>query len=137
MLKIIKDSILLKSIYHLWYLRVVIVMYLSIPLFKLLFKIKNKYIDHIILLGLVLIIKVLPIFITNGTFASIMSIVGFIIYFYLGYYLEKYFNKKLLYIFIPVFFFSYYYTFTKTISTSISMGIPNINHLEYLNILRL
>lgn len=132
MLKIIKDSILLKSIYHLWYLRVVIVMYLSIPLFKLLFKIKNKYIDHIILLGLILIIKVLPIFITNGTFVSIMSVVGFIIYFYLGYYLEKYFDKKLLYIFIPVFFFSYYYTFTKTISTSISMGIPNINHLEYL-----
>ena len=129
----IKDSFLLKTIYHLWYLRVVIFMYLSIPIIRLLLKIKSKYIDHIVLLMLVLIFKVLPIFITNGTFLTVVGTEGFIIYFYLGYYLYKYFDKKLLYVSIPLFFIGYYYSYTKTISSSIFLGKPTLDYIGYLS----
>ncbi|MBR5663044.1 MAG: O-antigen ligase family protein [Bacilli bacterium] len=130
---ILKDSLLFKTIYHLWYLKVVIGMYLSIPIFKLLFKIKYKYIDHLILLLLVLIFKVLPIFISNGIFTTFISVEGFIIYFYLGYYLEKYFSKKLLYFGIPIFIFSYYYSYVMTVSLSIENNLPTLNYIDYLS----
>ena len=132
-LNMLKDSLLLKTIFHLWYLRVVIVLYLSIPLFKLLFKINNKYKDHIILVLLIILVKVVPIFFKTGWFLTFISIFGFIIYFYLGYYLDKYFDKKILLLFIPVAIISYYYTYTKTITSSISLGVPIIDYMEYLS----
>lgn len=130
---LLKDSLLLKTIYHLWYLRVIIFMYLSIPIFRLLLKIKLKYIDHIILLFLIVIFKVLPIFITNDIFLTITSTEGFAIYFYLGYYLDKYFDKKLLYIGVPLFLIGYYYSYTKTISSSIALGKPTLDYISYLS----
>ena len=132
-LKMLKDAVLLKSIYHLWYLRVVLAMYLSIPLFKLLFKMKCRYKDHIILLILLLFVKVLPILVKVNWFITFISVFGFVIYFYLGYYLDKYFNKKLLYIFVPIAASSYYYTYTKTISLSISLNQPSVDHMQYLS----
>ena len=132
-LKMLKDAVLLKSIYHLWYLRVVLAMYLSIPLFKLLFKMKYRYKDHIILLILLLFVKVLPILFKVNWFIAFISVFGFVIYFYLGYYLDKYFNKKLLYIFVPIAVASYYYTYTKTISLSISLNQPSVDHMQYLS----
>ena len=132
-LKMLKDAVLLKSIYHLWYLRVVLAMYLSIPLFKLLFKMKYRYKDHIILLILLLFVKGLPILFKVNWFTTFISVFGFVIYFYLGYYLDKYFNKKLLYIFVPIAVASYYYTYTKTISLSISLNQPSVDHMQYLS----
>lgn len=132
-LRMLKDAICLKSIYHLWYLRVVLAMYLSIPLFKLLFKVKNKYTDHIILFIIVLLVKVLPIMLKTSWFLTFIGIFGFVIYFYLGYYLDKYYSNKLLLLFIPIALVSYYYTFIKTINTSISAGYPTVEHMQYLS----
>ena len=130
---ITKDAILLRSIYHLWYLRVVLAMYLSIPVFKWLFNVKSKYIDHIILLLIIILVKVIPIWFHSGWFLTYIGIFGFIIYFYLGYYLDKYFNKKYLILLIPISLFSYYYTFTKTISSSVAFGSAVVDHMQYLS----
>ena len=132
-LRMLKDALLLRSIYHLWYLRVVLAMYLSIPLFKVLFKMNNRYKDHIILLMILLFVKVFPILFRANWFLTFISVFGFVIYFYLGYYLDKYFSKKILLLFIPIAAISYYYTYTKTISYSISLGQPSVDHMQYLS----
>lgn len=131
--KMVRDAILLRSIYHLWYLRIVLAMYLSIPIFKLLFKCKTKYIDHFILLLILGLVKILPMVLKTGWFLTFIGIFGFVIYFYLGYYLDKYYNKKLLLLFLPLSIISYYYTFTKTINSSISLGYPTVDHMQYLS----
>lgn len=129
-LNILKDSLLLKNIYHLWYLRVVICTYLTIPLFKYLLKIKNKYIDYIILIATFLIVKVLPIFITNASFLNFMYFFGFIIYFYLGYFFDKYKNKKLILPFTLIFIASYLYTYIQTTTHAIIYH-QDLKYMQY------
>lgn len=129
--KIIIDSLLLKSIYHLWYLKILIAMYLCIPLIRFLKNIDLKYVDHIILILFILFAKVSPMLIKNGHYLSFISVFGFILLYYLGYYLDKYGNKIMLYLFIPLSIISYYYTYHMTIKYSISSGVPTIAYIEY------
>ena len=130
-INVLKESLLLKNIYHLWYLKIVIAMYVITPLLKYFLNIKNKYIDHILLLVLLLIVKVSPILITNKIYLQIMGVFGFMLYYYLGYYLDKYNHKSLKYLFIPLFIICYYYTYTKTINSSILINSASTDHMQY------
>ena len=130
LVNILKDSLLLKNILHLWYLKVVICIYLTTPLFKTLLKIKNKYIDYIVLIGTILIVKVLPIFITNITFLNYMYYFGFMLYFYLGYFFDKYKSKKLIIPFTLIFISSYIYTYLQTINHAVIYS-QDLKYMQY------
>ena len=129
--RIVIDSLLLRSIYHLWYLKIIIAMYFCIPLLNYIKKNNIKYIDHILLIVLLIFAKITPIIFDNGSYITFMSIFGFILYYYLGYYLDKYANKYYLIIMIPLAIISYIYTYTKTINYSISIGSPSVDHMQY------
>lgn len=130
-LNILRDSILLKNIYHLWYLKVVIAVYLTTPLLKNLLKIKYKYIDFVILALLLIIFKGLPILIKSSSFITFNSLFGFTIYYFLGYLLDKYKSKKLIYYLIPLSIVSYGYSYITTINDSIITGSGSVKFLQY------
>ena len=131
LLNIFKDSLLLKNIYHLWYLKIVMAMYLTTPLFKYLLKIKYKYIEPIILIGLLIIFKVIPIFISSGELITIYSIFGFMIYYYLGYLLDKYKDKKFIILMLFLSVFAYAYTYITTMNDSIITGCASVKFMQY------
>ena len=129
----LKDSLLLRSIYHLWYLKIVIIMYAFIPIFKLLIN-KNKYINHIILITLFIIFSVLPIFIKESHFIYICGSFGYLLYFYLGFYLDKYKFKFENIIFFILSIVSLIYTYINTINICIKTNMPNEEFLGYQRI---
>ena len=130
---VLKDSIMLKSIYHLWYLRVVMVIYTLIPIFKLLQKIKIKYIDFIILGILLVLFKGLPLFIENEFFLKASSTFGYSIYFYMGYMLDKKKKNNLDFLLIIPSVLCYLIIFSKTISLSIKLNTPSLYYFDYLS----
>ena len=123
------NSILLRSIYHLWYLKIVLIIYAFIPIFRYFIKKENKYIDNIILLILFITFVGIPLFISNDSFIYYVSLFGYLLYFYLGYYIEKYSNKKLL---IPLFLISiigFIYMYVNTINSNVKTE----NYMNYLS----
>ena len=133
LLSFLKDSFLLRSIYHLWYLKIVIIMYAFIPLFKLLIN-KNKYINHIILLVLFITFTILPMFIKESHFIYICGSFGYLLYFYLGFYLDKYKFKFENIIFCILSIISLIYTYINTINLCIKLNMPNEEYLGYQRI---
>lgn len=114
----ILDSILLKSIYHLWYLKIVIIIYSSILIFKYFINKNKRYIENILLFLLVTLFIVLPTFITNAYYVEIVNLIGYITYFYLGYYLYKYKNLKMLLFLFILSIISYIDMYNNTINSS-------------------
>ena len=126
----IKNSLLLQGVYHLWYLKVVIITYLFIPIFKLFTNKNNLIIDTTILI-ILLIYFLSPIVIKNPSYNLFIIHNGYILYFYLGYYLYKYKNKLLTLIMIPSGIYGFIYTYIKTIKLSQSLGHGNELYLNY------
>lgn len=112
--QILVDSLLLKSIYQMWYFHIIFITYISIPIFKYFIDKKSKVIDFIILGILVFLFQILPwivpVFYKNYTYLLV-----FLTYFYLGYILNKYRFKYDRFIYFILFLISYIFTYKKTI----------------------
>lgn len=134
LLSFIKDSILLRSIYHLWYLKIVIIMYAFIPIFKYFINKNKDYINHIILAILFILFSILPIFIKDNHFVIFVSSFGYLLYFYLGFYLDKYKFKFENIIFLILGITSLIYTYINTINLCIKLNMPNEEFLGYQRI---
>ena len=126
----ILNSILLKSIYHLWYLKIVLIIYAFIPIFRYFISKNKRYIDNIILIILMLLIQVLPIVIDNINFLNIINLFGYLLYFYIGYYIDKYSSKKKLILFSILSIISFIYMYLSTINSNIKTE----NYMNYLSI---
>lgn len=113
----IKNSIMLQGVYHLWYLKVVIITYLFIPIFKYFIKYNKVFVDMFILI-ILLLFFLSPHFINNNKYHLFIIHNGYILYFYLGYFLYKYKNKILTLLMIPSGIFGFIYTYIKTINIS-------------------
>lgn len=112
---VLLDSLTLKSIYQMWYFQLIIITYISVPLFQWLIGKNSKVIDTITLVVLILLFQVIPWFIptfyNNYTYYLV-----FLTYFYLGYYLKKYqFKFENIVLFI-LFIISYIFTYTKSVN---------------------
>ena len=126
----IKNSVCLEGVYHLWYLKIVIITYLLIPVFKFLINSKIKYIDHYIFIVL-LFIFIGPYFIKNTDYSMFIHRYGYVIYFYLGYYLTKYKNKICNIALGIGSILAFIYTFIKTLEISKTLGVGNELYLGY------
>ena len=126
----ILNSILLKSIYHLWYLRIVLITYAFIPIFRYFIGKNKRYIDNIVLIVLLILVQVLPMLISNITFLNIINLFGYVLYFYLGYYIDKYNSKKELILLFILSIISFIYMYLNTINSSIKTE----DYMSYLSI---
>ena len=134
LLTFLKDSILLKSIYHLWYLKIVIIMYAFIPIFKYFINKNKKYIDHIILVVLFILFQILPILINNSYFTWFIGYFGYLLYFYLGFYLDKYKFKYINILLFIGYIISFIYTYINTINLCLKLNMPNEKYMGYQNL---
>ena len=108
------DSLLVKTIYQMWYFKIIFITYASIPLFQHIISKKNMILDTITLIVLILLFQVIPWFIPVF-YANYTYLLVFLTYFYLGYYLMKYsfkFENIILFVF---FLISYIYVYNKTV----------------------
>lgn len=126
----ILNSILLKSIYHLWYLKIALITYAFIPIFKSFIGKNKRYIDNIILIVLLILVQILPMLINNITFLNIVNLFGYLLYFYLGYYIDKYNSKKELILLFILSIISFIYMYINTINSSIKTE----DYMSYLSI---
>ena len=126
----ILNSILLKSIYHLWYLKIVLITYAFIPIFRYFIGKNKRYIDNIVLIVLLILVQILPMLINNITFLNIVNLFGYLLYFYLGYYIDKYNSKKELILLFILSIISFIYMYINTINSSIKTE----DYMSYLSI---
>ena len=109
------SSVTLKPIYQMWYFQLILLTYISVPLFQFIIGKNSKLLDTITLVVLIVLFQIIPWFIptfyNNYTYYLV-----FLTYFFLGYYLKKYefkFENILLFI---LFIGSFIFTYTKSIA---------------------
>ena len=108
------DSLLVKTIYQMWYFKIIFLTYAFIPLFQYIISKKSFIIDTITLGILILLFQVIPWFIPVF-YANYTYLLVFLTYFYLGYYLMKYTFKGENIILFIFFLISYIYVYNKTV----------------------
>ena len=113
-INILVDELTLKSIYQMWYFKLLLLTYASVPIFQYLISKNNKILDTITLTILIILFIVMP-YIIGGTYFEVSYYLVFLLYYYLGYYIKKYEFKYENILFLIIFGLSYYYTYSKSV----------------------
>ena len=112
---VVLDSLCVKTIYQMWYFKIIFITYASIPLFQFIISKNNKILDSITLGVLIILFQVLPwfvpVFYSNYTYLLV-----FLTYFYLGYYVMKYTFKFEDILMLIALIVSFIFTYNKTIA---------------------
>lgn len=114
MKNILIDSLCVKTVYQLWYFKIIFITYASVPIFQFIISKNNKILDTVVLAVLIFLFQVLPWFVPVF-YANYTYLLVFLTYFYLGYYLMKYTFRFEDIIMLILFISSYIYTYNKTI----------------------
>ena len=114
MKNILIDSLCVKTVYQMWYFKIIFITYASVPIFQFIISKNNKILDTVILAVLIFLFQVLPWFVPVF-YANYTYLLVFLTYFYLGYYLMKYTFRFEDIIMLILFIASYIYTYNKTI----------------------
>ena len=109
------DLLCVKTIYQMWYFKIIFITYASIPIFQFIIKRNNMILDTITLGLLVILFQILPWFVPVF-YANYTYLLVFLTYFFLGYYVMKYKFKFEDILMLLIFIGSYIYTYNKTVA---------------------
>ena len=123
-------SLKFEYVYQFWFLKIIILCYLFIIIFRFIRKRNNALLDTFILLLLFILLADFNSF----KILNINYDFRYLLYFYLGYFLNKYNNKYMSLVFVILGLFSIYYMYKNTILISIINNTPLENYLYYLNV---
>ena len=110
---ILVSGVTLKSVYQMWYFKLLLLTYASVPIFQYIISKKSKLLDFITLLVLIIAFLILPNLL-GGKYFEICYFLEFLLYYYLGYFIKKYEFKFENILLLVLFGLCYYYTYTKS-----------------------